>query len=306
MKIQKRSLEKNQMRRGVAVLSFLIAASCGPADEATTRPSTGGDGGKGGSTSSQSGSGGSSSTGGQGNTSSSTGGTSGSAGSSGSGGSTTVASGDCATPSLAANEELISDFEDGTGLLAEGSGRAGGFYMYNDMTAGAVQDPAPSQTATIMPKAGGRCSKMAMTTKGMGFTNWGAGMGTDLNNVYDSAAMKGNKKAYDASAYTGFSFWARIAEGTTAKMIRVNLADGDTEAAGGKCTPPKCDDHFGKWITFTSTWAKYTMTFAEMKQQGFGAPVAAFDASKVYAVQFQTKQATTFDVWVDDLAFVKK
>jgi hypothetical protein len=178
--------------------------------------------------------------------------------------------------------------------------------MYNDMTPTGVQDPAPSQTSTIAPRSGGHCSSMAMSTKGMGFTNWGAGMGTDLNNVYDSVAMKGNKKTYDASAYSALTFWARIADGTTAKMIRVNLADISTEPLGGKCTPPKCDDHFGKWITFSPTWTKYTMTFAEMKQQGFGQPVAAFDPGKIYALQFQTKQSTTFEVWVDDIAFVKK
>lgn len=289
------------MRSSIVQIVFVgawttMTCACGPG-ESPGGGNRGGSGGSGGSPAT----GGSTTNVGVGGA---TGGSTAQAGSPGTGGSSNAG---CPPPARAANEELVIDFEDGTGQLPETSGRAGGFYMYNDMSTGGVQTPAPSQSMTIAPTNGGHCSTYAMNMKGMGFTVWGAGMGTDLNNVYDSAAMKSNKRTYDASAYAGVTFWARIGDGSTAKMVRFNVANKDTDPLGGVCMPEaKCNDHFGQWLTFTPTWTKYTVMFADMKQQGFGAPVAAFDPKTVYAVQFQVKQATMFDVSVDDVALIRK
>ena len=52
--------------------------------------------------------------------------------------------------------------------------------------------------------------------------------------------------------------------------------------------------------------AKYTYLFTDMRQEGWGIPQKAFDAAHIYDVEFQTSEATPFDFWIDDLAFVKK
>ncbi len=47
---------------------------------------------------------------------------------------------------------------------------------------------------------------MAMHTFGSGFTEWGAGFGFALN------GPDGGLFAYDASAYSGIVFWARLGD----------------------------------------------------------------------------------------------
>ncbi|HLZ07397.1 MAG TPA: hypothetical protein VKT80_02335, partial [Chloroflexota bacterium] len=138
-----------------------------------------------------------------------------------------------------------------------------------------------------------------------GFSVWGAGMGFNLHDPGDG--MNGSAKTpYDASAYTGIAFWAKAGSGSTTSL-RVNVSDKDTDPAGGTCAPAdKCNDHFGKDIALTANWAAYTMTFHELLQLGWGQSFAALDAAHLYAIQFQVGKGTTFDVWLDDVAFLTK
>jgi hypothetical protein len=134
-----------------------------------------------------------------------------------------------------------------------------------------------------------------------GFTDFGSGIGTDFRATH---------KKYDGSAYTGVRFWAKVGEGKNAKH-RVQLADASTDAAGGKCddtgtaaNDAKCGNHFGLSETFTTSWAKYEVTFAQLTQQdGWGNTAAALDATELYGFQVTAKAKADVDLWLDQVEF---
>jgi len=203
-----------------------------------------------------------------------------------------------------AKQELIDDMNDGDGSILATSGRVGAWYTYNDATPMAMQKP-PVMMPFAMQTGGRDGMGYAAATSGSGFTLWGAGMGFNLHDPGDG--MNGSAKVtYDASAYTGVAFWAKAGPGSVTSM-RVNVSDKNTDPAGAVCAPAdKCNDHFGKDLHLTETWALYTMTFDELLQLGWGQSFKALDVSHLYAVQFQVAKGVTFDVWLDDVAFLAK
>jgi hypothetical protein len=140
--------------------------------------------------------------------------------------------------------------------------------------------------------------------QGSGFATWGAGMGFNFNDPGNGEGGS-NMMTYDASAYSGLMFWARVGSASTAS-IRLNISDKQTDPAGGICAPmAKCSDDFGVALTLTTDWQAYTVKFSDLAQEGWGQAVATgFDAKNVYAVHFQVTKGSTFDVWVDDLYFL--
>jgi hypothetical protein len=112
---------------------------------------------------------------------------------------------------------------------------------------------------------------------------------------------------YNASAYTGISFWAKIDSGTS-PGLRVAFPDKDTQPEGALCQagvpgPNFCYDHYGKRLTLTTEWTKYPIYFDEVKQEGWGRQGAAFDPATLYQVQFQISVNAKFGIWIDDVAF---
>jgi hypothetical protein len=188
--------------------------------------------------------------------------------------------------------ELIDDLESGDGLLPELSGRQGEWFTYNDGTMGGSQ--TPSEGSPFSPDSPGfDSSSYAARTFGSGFTSWGASVAVELTN--DGTT----KDTYDASAYIGVSFWAR-ASGTL--PIRFNVADGNTDSDGGVCT--SCFDHFGADITLESGWQRYTFTWWQLDQQGWGDQFSTLDYESLFALHFQTPPNQSFDIWVDDVMFI--
>lgn len=194
-------------------------------------------------------------------------------------------------------ESLIDNMEDGEGSILAAEGRKGAWYIYNDETMGATQEPAmvPFTMAKVDPPRDG--STYAANTKGSGFTTWGAGFGFDLN----TTGM--TKSPYDASKYAGISFWAKVGKGASG-AVRFNIGDKNTAPAGGVCAPGKCDDDFGQDLTLTESWQKIEIKFADMKQVGWSmATLPAIEKSALYSVHFQSSKSLTFDIWIDDIAF---
>jgi hypothetical protein len=187
----------------------------------------------------------------------------------------------------------------------------GFWYTYDDGTAGATLTP-PAMAAfpyTAIPQPGpagtgpdGGPGTMAAMMSGMGFTSYGAGMGFDLNNAGGTAT----KGTYNASAYSGVTFWAMGAAGGVA---RFNVPDKDTDPSGGVCSgtsTSQCNDHHGHTLTLTTTWQQFTFTWAELTQQGYGYVEANIDTAALVGMQFQVNSPTgTFDVWVTDVAFTQ-
>jgi hypothetical protein len=132
----------------------------------------------------------------------------------------------------------------------------------------------------------------AAHTRGGGFTDWGAGMGFDLNNTGTAKAV------YDASAFTGIVFWGA---GTASIRVKVLTSATTLQSEGGSCAE-KCGDNHGKLVALTSQWQEHGVAFSELVQEKWGTEVA-FDAKTVIGIQFQIAKNTPFDVWIDDIAF---
>jgi hypothetical protein len=214
---------------------------------------------------------------------------------------------DCMAQPLPSNpDDVISTFEDGTGNVNQSAGRGGAFYMFNDGTSGAMQTPAPGALPDAREES--RCDGLfALCMAGSGFTVWGAGMGTDLAPTTAGMGM-GDKQTYDASMYTGIAFWAKAA---STLALRVSIKDKNTAPEGGTCDPmiesgaTACNDDWGKGISLSTEWKPYTVTFAELRQAGWGQAFPAFDAAAAYSIQFQVNKGVAFDMCIDDLVFVR-
>jgi hypothetical protein len=55
----------------------------------------------------------------------------------------------------------------------------------------------------------------------------------------------------------------------------------------------------------TTTWEKYTLPFASFVQGGAGAVNPSIDLAHMYGLEFYFLQNHEFEVWIDDLSFVK-
>jgi hypothetical protein len=136
----------------------------------------------------------------------------------------------------------------------------------------------------------------------MGFTVYGAGMGFDLNNAGGSAT----KSTYDASKYSGVTFWVMGSESGTG-AVRFNVPDKATDPSGGLCSgtgTSQCNDHHGHALTLSTTWTQVNFTWAQLTQQGYGYAEASIDSAHLVGMQFQVGNPTgTFQVWVTDISF---
>jgi len=193
--------------------------------------------------------------------------------------------------------DMIDDFEDGDfNLLALGTpARVGNWYAYGDSTGIVAEDIA-------MIKRG--ASTKGIRGTGKDFTGWGSGIGVDLNN-------KGTKLTWDASAYNSVTFWARVAAPTTGLSVTVLMQDIDTDklTSGKTCDPDVqgCDHHYFKVISVTTNWQRFVIAFADlMPEPGTKPePVPAFKPGAISSVQFRVNSGITYDLYVDDVAFVK-
>jgi hypothetical protein len=194
---------------------------------------------------------------------------------------------------------LLDDLEDGDGNILPCIGRNGTWYAANDGTAG-TQVPDP--TVRFFPVTPGHASAYSAHSSGNGFTLGGAQIGFTFANL-----PTGGRAQYDVSAHTGVQYWGKSAK--TGYILYLNFPDRDSDPAGGVCKPGgaggayRCDDHYGKGYTFTTTdW-----TFVQIPFSALGTDYTeptTFDKAHVYAVEFHASpKDMPFEMWVDDIAF---
>jgi hypothetical protein len=207
------------------------------------------------------------------------------------------------TPTV--GESLIDDMEDPDDAILAVEGRRGAWFVLNDGSDGGVQAPAMGMMFNMTAIPGGRGTSMyAAHTSGHGFTTWSPLIGFWLNKLPSQY-----KQLYDASRYNAITFWAKTSGADASSFsatVRVQFPDKDTDPDGQVCTADGslgCSDHFGKTIVLTPDWVKYTIRFTSLQQAGFGAPAPSFDAAHAYGVEFQFQLGSTFDCWIDDIAF---
>jgi len=199
---------------------------------------------------------------------------------------------------------VLDDFEDGDQSVF-GNGRVGDWYQYGD------------DLGTLLPESGamldapGRAgSQYALHVGGVGFSEWGSGVGVGLSYSDSGACL------HDLSAYTGVSFWAKgsiviVDEGNVVERdqgtVRLMLTEADAtpvEEGGG------CDgNHGGCWDTHRvrfspdECWRLYSFDFAEFEQDGWGQDGGELNLDQIYTMSFEIASYNDWDLWVDEVEF---
>jgi endoglucanase len=194
---------------------------------------------------------------------------------------------------------LIDDGEDGNNQVADANRALGGYwYTFSDKAG-----------SSITPKAGAEGGKFTMSPGGANKSQYGANMKGKVavgDIVYAGMGLNfvDPKGPYDASKFKGVSFWAKKGPGSTGK-VRLKVPDTNTDPEGKVCTA--CFNDFGKELSLSDEWTKYTVSYDEMRQlSGWGAPrPASVLAQKLYGLQWQVNQpGAAFDIWIDDVEFL--
>jgi hypothetical protein len=198
----------------------------------------------------------------------------------------------CSPPSAGSGREpMIDDFEDGDTRMAPVDKRAGYWIAFNDGTG--KQEPRMGSVFPANRIPGGRgASRFGLHTSGGRFDKWGAVLAAELN----------PRRCYDASAYAGLTFWAR---GRASLRVVAKMTHVVGEEFGGSCVKD-CFDGHGSLLTLTRDWTKYVVRWEELAQRGFGAKIP-FDPRSLYSIEFAIPEnQPTFDVWIDDVAFLER
>jgi hypothetical protein len=197
--------------------------------------------------------------------------------------------------------DMIDDFEDGNVYLPTDPAlgdRIGNWYAYGDGTGVPTADGSTFQR--------GQDSAYVLRATGSGFTSWGSGVGVDLDNA---GGQQSTKVPYDASAYSGITFWAR-AEAPLA--VTFTLPTKETDPSGGVCDAANsgCDHHYYQVIQVDQYWKRYTVNFIvdskNLALEPGGKPKpTGFHANELVAVQFRMASGQDYELYIDDVAFVK-
>jgi hypothetical protein len=160
--------------------------------------------------------------------------------------------------------------------------------LFNDGSGGTEQ-------ATIVSEA--RCdSSKSARYNGGGFKLWGSALQLDfVGPTFPSPT-------YDATRYKGVRFFARA---TTATSLRVKFPDLNTARWGGVCNQGdgSCDDHWGRDITVATEWRVFELLWRDLdltRANLFGRHLL----EKLYGIEFLVRATPSFDVRIDDIAFI--
>jgi len=180
----------------------------------------------------------------------------------------------------------------------------GFWYSFNDGTSVQTPDPALPLLGELGGHAG--AADCAIRTQGVNFTDWGAGIGFDLD------VAETGRCAFNAGVFRGIRM---VLKGSTVgsvgdNLVRVKLPTvRTTDQAGGTCLPTAtlgCSDDYGLFCTVSPTsWTLCDVSFSLIAQEGWGVP-AAFVPQELLGIQLLATRWLTsisFDVSVDDIQF---
>jgi hypothetical protein len=159
----------------------------------------------------------------------------------------------------------------------------------------------PSGTGTLEQAADGADG----TSESAHFTFTGGDMWGGAFSVLVS-----NNECYDASVYTGITFWAKAAAGSK-KDIFVGVGTAATNPLYN-CSPEvDCYNTGRKTFTLTSDWAQYSATWAELKKPGWGTnwgSTTEDTKDQIVSITFSDAGALAtgndIEIFVDEVAFV--
>jgi len=163
---------------------------------------------------------------------------------------------------------LIDDFEDGDRFASLNHGE---WFVSNDSTGN-------QSLGVARPSVAREGSVYAIHTSGVGFERFAA-LVCDIS---------GTAASFDASAYPAITFVAR-AEPGSARAVHLSFYANNV--------------NFAVPLTFRDTWERHTIKFTDALP--VEDPNARLDTRAIAAIQFNVTSGTSFDFWLDDLAFVR-
>jgi hypothetical protein len=189
---------------------------------------------------------------------------------------------------------LLDDWEEKDSRVAPFDGRAGSWATYDDGTGKQTPPDKSPLFPARLPAARG-ASSQALHMFGGKFKDWGVTFGAELANA----------ACYDASAYAGIEFWAK---GGGVLKVGLQMIDVQDEKYGGFCkSEPDCYNTHRKLVRLSKSFQHYTVRWEELAQLYAAGPPLAFDPKRVRFLEFGIgPESTPFDVWIDDVAFVKR
>jgi hypothetical protein len=206
---------------------------------------------------------------------------------------------------------MVDDFDDGDATLL-GNGLHGNWYGFDDATGGTQTPSWDAPGGQWLPELGGiEPGGYAMHVVGGGFTYWGSGEG--MSPIWDEGANQ--ECLFDASAFDGITFWLKGeidgSESSAADQDVGVLKFGFVEAdvvpmrLGGNCDEAagECYDWHKVRITPSECWVRYSFTFDQFEQSGWGIDGGEFDLDHLVNINFEVSQGNTFDYWMDELEF---
>jgi hypothetical protein len=207
--------------------------------------------------------------------------------------------------------ELIDDMEHPNEVLPQIGGRSGFWAVYNDGNEG-TQWPKRGGLFAMSPVSPARgSSNLAARTYGSGFTNPMGTNGTgwaliSVAFVSPARVTDGGLPVYDASHYRGVRFWARIGSPDVQNPVRLALDDLQTDPSGGQCEPTTCYNRFGTNLLLTTEWTQVRLLFRDFQQNmTWGKLFDDIDIEHVFSLSFNFQGSDAFDLWIDDLEFIK-
>ena len=229
-----------------------------------------------------------------------------------------VCSGGMRPGNCPATADIISDFEEGTGVMVDQAGRSGFWYVYADPTSGsqtpAAQMGAPIDAAPLPP--GEECNAFAMHSTSQNHPQY-VGFGA----TFIPGSTAADKSPYNVATagggnYTGISFRIR-SEGTAPPMWFEFLNRETQPAEGGGTATNNAVDMYntrGRLISnITTSWQTITIPFSTMAPRYLPSGCAAgvfceaplFNAASALGFQFslydQFNTSGAYNLWVDDV-----
>jgi endoglucanase len=184
---------------------------------------------------------------------------------------------------------IIEDGEDGDNRVLQREGRGGYWFSFVDSEGSSIEPPSGPFKMGAPGHDSARGARMRGRMASSGKSIY-AGIGFSLA---DPAGP------YDASKYTGVTFWAK-----GPGRVRFEMPDVHTAPAGGICSD--CYNDFGVVLALESVWKKYTIRFDWLAQRpNWGDPYPVLEPGQVIAMEWEFGAAgRDFDISIDDIAFI--
>ncbi len=210
--------------------------------------------------------------------------------------------------------EVLSDFEEGGGLLVPQGGRTGWWYVFSDAKPGTLTPPpvirGPIEVAALPAGEQSACNRYALHATASGHPDY-VGTGATL-----SPGQGNLKNPVDLSAYDGISFRIRSGSGSQPPVFFEMLTTAtEPLSVGGTATEPQTDlyNTRGKLISgISESWQTVHIPFAllgprylpSISCKGF-CEAPAWNPKAALGFQFSVyPQFTThagYDLWIDDV-----